>query len=555
MLFNSRKITIALLVLFAGFCFWQALPKNVSDNAANSLAPSATAEIGPSFGSRPEIETQAIETIRVGQRVLAHNPEVERTERLAWGPEPDFSQWLHLTLEMPKEDGSTLTIQMLRPDEWVDSQLSYVIDEAAESSRHAPRDEAERDELAEIENHRRDQPASQIASSATSLVTTTSFVEQNVNTATPHHAERDGYIVDAPLSPLRPVFLDILLTSLAAEEAGVELIGMTVQMDLPELGLTGEAIVTDIQGCPQIEAKADSSDDRRVVTATFHHSSGDVIDLVLADESSRHAPRDEAKREQTEEIEKHRRDESAPQNTLREASIVTTTPVVHQRSHSAMPHHAERDGYDTGSIGTTSNHPFWSVDRQEYIQAGHLEIGERLQTLHGHTKTVVSNLPRPGPKTDVYNLEVHAEHTYFVGEDGVLVHNNRVYTVADDAGQIVYVGKGTESRVATAAARVSETTGIPASKLNVRSAFVGDEFAMRGIEQRGILTALERQGGGLTARNGTFVQGNLANKQRSYNPDRLLGDKRTSSYKRAKKFWENQTDDSLWDSVAGDLGF
>ena len=150
--FNSRKITIALLVLFSGFCFWQALPKNVSQNAANSLVPSATAETGPSFGAKPEIETQSIETIRVGQRVLAHNPEVEPSKRRSWGPEPDFSRWLHLTLEMPRPDGSTLTIQMLRPDEWVDSQLSYVIDEAAQSSRHSPSDEAERDQAAEIQN-------------------------------------------------------------------------------------------------------------------------------------------------------------------------------------------------------------------------------------------------------------------------------------------------------------------------------------------------------------------------------------------------------------------
>lgn len=61
---------------------------------------------------------------------------------------------------------------------------------------------------------------------------------------------------------------------MAAQEAGVELIGMTVQIDLPKLGLTGEAIVTDIQACPNIEAKAGSGHDRRVVTATFHHSSG-----------------------------------------------------------------------------------------------------------------------------------------------------------------------------------------------------------------------------------------------------------------------------------------
>lgn len=76
----------------------------------------------------------------------------------------------------------------------------------------------------------------------------------------------------------------MLFTSVVAEEAGRELIRITVQRDLPELGLTGEAIVTNIQGCPHIEPLSGRHDDRRVVTATFHHSSGDVIDLVLADE-------------------------------------------------------------------------------------------------------------------------------------------------------------------------------------------------------------------------------------------------------------------------------
>jgi hypothetical protein len=78
---------------------------------------------------------------------------------------------------------------------------------------------------------------------------------------------------------------------------------------------------------------------------------------------------------------------------------------------------------ETEPIGTTSNHPFWSVDRQEFVQAGSLEIGERLQTLSGDVKVVQQKLPRRGP-LPVFNLEVHNEHVYFVGEDGVLVHNN-----------------------------------------------------------------------------------------------------------------------------------
>ncbi|MFO1003522.1 MAG: hypothetical protein U0936_24580 [Planctomycetaceae bacterium] len=37
--------------------------------------------------------------------------------------------------------------------------------------------------------------------------------------------------------------------------------------------------------------------------------------------------------------------------------------------------------------------------------------------------SLAQKLPRPGPPAEVYNLEVHEEHVYFVGDDGVLAHN------------------------------------------------------------------------------------------------------------------------------------
>ncbi|MFT4559235.1 MAG: hypothetical protein ACI92S_004625, partial [Planctomycetaceae bacterium] len=110
-----------------------------------------------------------------------------------------------------------------------------------------------------------------------------------------------------------------------------------------------------------------------------HHSSGDVIDLVVEDEG------------------------------------------VSQPS-SFRPRPSKE------TIGTTSNHPFWSVDRQEYVQAGQLEPGERVLTFSGNTKRIASKLARPGPQP-VYNLEVHAEHVYFVGEDGLLTHNSQGYSL------------------------------------------------------------------------------------------------------------------------------
>jgi predicted GIY-YIG superfamily endonuclease len=40
----------------------------------------------------------------------------------------------------------------------------------------------------------------------------------------------------------------------------------------------------------------------------------------------------------------------------------------------------------------------------------------------------------------VYNIEVHGEHVYQVGELGVLVHNECVYRAFDEAGNVIYVG-------------------------------------------------------------------------------------------------------------------
>jgi len=77
---------------------------------------------------------------------------------------------------------------------------------------------------------------------------------------------------------------------------------------------------------------------------------------------------------------------------------------------------------DIDPIGCTLNHPFWSVDRKAYIDAGELFEGERILLYNGETKRIVQKLSRPGPEI-VYNIEVFGEHVYHVTTDGVLVHN------------------------------------------------------------------------------------------------------------------------------------
>ena len=85
---------------------------------------------------QPAVKTQPIESLRVGDRVLAKNPEVSNAERASWGEEPDWSKWKKLTVEMPKKDGSTLHVEIIRPVEWLESQVGFVVAEQAEPVCH-----------------------------------------------------------------------------------------------------------------------------------------------------------------------------------------------------------------------------------------------------------------------------------------------------------------------------------------------------------------------------------------------------------------------------------
>ena len=132
--------------------------------------------------------------------------------------------------------------------------------------------------------------------------------------------------------------------------------GATITLDYPEFGAVGPAEVMAILPCPEIEAGTGE-----VVTGTFKHSSGDILDIQI---------------------------ESEPK-----------------------------------PIGTTGNHPWWSEERQKFVEASELKPGETLRTADGKLTQIISITPRANAEI-VYNLEVNREHVYYVGERGLLVHNS-----------------------------------------------------------------------------------------------------------------------------------
>ncbi|MEZ6094049.1 MAG: polymorphic toxin-type HINT domain-containing protein [Pirellulaceae bacterium] len=159
-------------------------------------------------------------------------------------------------------------------------------------------------------------------------------------------------------------------------------VGGTLHLDMPELGAVGEARVLSLGPCPAIEAG-----EGEVVISTFAHpASHQILDVTFGEETGPSAPTSE--------------------------SLRAGSSNVQSSASSLQP------------IGVTETHPFWSVRDQAFVPIGKLSVGDEVITLYGESKRITSILPRPGPAERVYNLEVNGEHTYFVGTQQLLVHNN-----------------------------------------------------------------------------------------------------------------------------------
>ncbi|HEX2254348.1 MAG TPA: RHS repeat-associated core domain-containing protein [Thermoanaerobaculia bacterium] len=76
---------------------------------------------------------------------------------------------------------------------------------------------------------------------------------------------------------------------------------------------------------------------------------------------------------------------------------------------------------DGEAIRATPEHPFWTLDRG-WVEAADLLAGDRLLDAGGEAVPVVAVGSEAGPAT-VYNFQVAAAETYYVGASRVLVHN------------------------------------------------------------------------------------------------------------------------------------
>ena len=169
----------------------------------------------------------------------------------------------------------------------------------------------------------------------------------------------------------------------------------------------------------------------------------------------------------------------------------------------------EIDYSDGTSLQTTWNHPFYLKGRG-WIQASDLSPGDRslsmtrardgtklasnrLNYLHGSYRTIRSIRKFRRKKEPVYNIEVMGNHTYFVTESSILVHNYMDITKAAFADGMKSRGFKEQTAFDENGKRVKQFTKIEDGKLvvitmtNGKRGITVEEYAQNEDGSRGAM--------------------------------------------------------------------
>lgn len=93
---------------------------------------------------------------------------------------------------------------------------------------------------------------------------------------------------------------------------------------------------------------------------------------------------------------------------------------------------------DGTTLTTTEDHHFWSVTDHTFERADHLTPGEVVLGDNGRQLTIVGFEAGTAHTALAYNLSIKGVHTYRVGQDAILVHNNCFDAQAfSDAGRVL----------------------------------------------------------------------------------------------------------------------
>jgi hypothetical protein len=124
--------------------------------------------------------------------------------------DPNWNQWIKLHLELTKSDGSLLKMEMLRAEDWVLEQIDYQFLDQEDLQATSP------------------------------------------STAARSSRFLNALSVEAPSVPLRPLFEELHDVRWLMQQQEAAAVLVTIALDLPEIGVRGEAVVTGVEPCPVI---------------------------------------------------------------------------------------------------------------------------------------------------------------------------------------------------------------------------------------------------------------------------------------------------------------
>jgi len=117
---------------------------------------------------------------------------------------------------------------------------------------------------------------------------------------------------------------------------------------------------------------------------------------------------------------------------------------------------------DKTTVSATFKHLFWIENENKWISAKELNVGMKLKNSNNQTSVISEVVKINDVNLSTYNLEIEDIHNYFVGEFGILVHNQnrqskfesktkqqiKIYEVYDTrTGKTKYVGQTNHSSV------------------------------------------------------------------------------------------------------------
>ncbi len=414
------------------------------------------------------ITTAKIEDIKVGMRVPAHNPQLSAADRKAQEFTVDPATWRTFKLSVEKSDGSgNLDVTLLRPASWL-------VDESATTELLAllAAEDIAPEHFADIS----------LADRAISLLKSASEynpIQESIDRLAPIVAQSDPSTIGFAANPAHWVLARVALGTLSSlgEELEYELdylsqakevlagraIGSQIYLDMPELGATGLATVKYIG--PASDGQQTLNDHKEVDPANWKKitliadrkdGSQTQVTFLRSDEWIRESIR-LANGDLIEQIDatlvgqsieivipelelngfaRITRVEPCPKIKDGPGEVITAT--FHTNRAHVLDLRFEPSQVFTSSsnsdskvacgftLGVTGSHPFWSSNREEFVPARDLRVGERCVTIDGQHFRLTSIFPRAGPQA-VYNLEVANQHVYFVSCEGLLVHNAGKY--------------------------------------------------------------------------------------------------------------------------------